>query len=724
MKTLFSSLLIALLCTGALQARTVYVNAAATGNNSGSSWADAYSSLATAISSALDHDTLWVAAGTYMPGTTRGASFNPAVANLHLFGGFVGTETSLSQRDFRTNVTTLSGDIGTIGTHTDNSYHIFTVNANTVSLFVADGFTLKHGFANGTSPDNAGGAIRVEGNTSAQGAAKLRNCVVSNNYGTKAGAFVVVGGGILWVDRCWVHSNVADGVSQGCSVGYNEGILNFVNSVIDNRNDAGHLAFDTRSSGPNTRIYFCTIFSGTLYWQNTALGQQFDISHSICMSSNPAIFVFMTYTAVGSPAKHSYINAYKNTAISATNSVGPVVFPGTNTGTLADYVPVGCSNGVNYATQAAYDALVGGSTDILGNPRNAHGMVDIGALEVQGFTGPGGLTANPANGNFIACQGQPATVSSDVVNQYVSTPSIKWQVVSKGSQLKYGSTVAYGLMANLLVYNTVVNEDYFYVVTNGCASDTSDRFNLELDSPGVIDNTPNPDTWLCVNGKDALPLRIPYTTPPTNPGNGIYTWYKGGTSTPVGTADSLVVTTGGYYYCIINYCGFNYYPPGYLVNADNPYTGGIPALTQQGNTLSVVNNYTLENYWFLNGVAIDTVLNGTPYSPTIEGTYQAGFRVTGNGCDTLVMSNTLVFTFVSADKALEYALTLTPNPATDLVTIETPLPVQEVRLLDLTGKMLLASTETTLSVANLPAGMYLVQVQTMQGTVTRRLTVE
>lgn len=168
-----------------------YVNANVSGgDNSGVSWANACSNLSRVLDLAGSNTTeIWVASGTYKPGTTRSDSFIVGINGLSLYGGFNGTETSLSQRDFTTNTTILSGDINgddaghNTGTRGDNSYHIMTVlNADNL---IIDGFQLKYGHANGTGTLAYGGAINIGGQTSNL---KIKNCVFDENFGLTGGA--------------------------------------------------------------------------------------------------------------------------------------------------------------------------------------------------------------------------------------------------------------------------------------------------------------------------------------------------------------------------------------------------------------------------------------------------------------------------------------------------------------------------------------------------------
>ena len=76
----------------------LYVNAAATGANNGTTWADAYTSLDAAIAAFTTVNEIWVAAGTYKPtGSARTSTFNMKNA-IKLYGGFNGTETELSKK--------------------------------------------------------------------------------------------------------------------------------------------------------------------------------------------------------------------------------------------------------------------------------------------------------------------------------------------------------------------------------------------------------------------------------------------------------------------------------------------------------------------------------------------------------------------------------------------------------------------------------------------------
>ncbi|MBK6995401.1 MAG: hypothetical protein IPH31_10910 [Lewinellaceae bacterium] len=177
----------------------LYVHASAVGANNGSSWADAFENLQEALLSAQAGDEIWVAAGTYLPtaDTNRDSSFS-LPSGVKLYGGFVGTESSVDQRDWQANPTELSGDIGIPDDSTDNAYTILYLD-NPDSLTVVDGFVFRFGNAGyllndrgATSPSRSGGAIYIMADWEAY--ATVINCRFERNSARNHGGAVYVNG--------------------------------------------------------------------------------------------------------------------------------------------------------------------------------------------------------------------------------------------------------------------------------------------------------------------------------------------------------------------------------------------------------------------------------------------------------------------------------------------------------------------------------------------------
>jgi subtilisin family serine protease len=190
---------------------TWYVDADASGGNDGSSWANAYNDLQDALDAASSGDEIWVAQGTYKPSQTidpndcRSATFQ-LINDVGLYGGFSGTETVLSERDWKQNETILSGDIGT-GGDSDNCYHVV-IGANDAVL---DGFTITDGYARlGYKPDpwdveQVYGGGMYNSNCSPT----VRNCYFAYNDAAYGGAMANIGGSPA-VTNCIFKGNFAD----------------------------------------------------------------------------------------------------------------------------------------------------------------------------------------------------------------------------------------------------------------------------------------------------------------------------------------------------------------------------------------------------------------------------------------------------------------------------------------------------------------------------------
>ena len=182
-----------LLISAPVSAATWYVDAAAAGSGDGSSWENAFTSVAEALITASSGDEIWAAAGTYRPEYDPSWNGAPADARtktfalrsgVALYGGFAGTETSRDERNPAANATILTGDLGTEGETSDNSYHVVYASGVDASA-VLDGFTITGGYADGTtSPHSCGGGMYCN---SAQ--PSLTGCTFSRNR-------AYIGGGI------------------------------------------------------------------------------------------------------------------------------------------------------------------------------------------------------------------------------------------------------------------------------------------------------------------------------------------------------------------------------------------------------------------------------------------------------------------------------------------------------------------------------------------------
>ncbi|MES2619750.1 MAG: T9SS type A sorting domain-containing protein [Bacteroidota bacterium] len=185
----------------------VYVDSSATGANSGTSWANAYTNLQQALLNSVAGNEIWVAKGTYYPSDTNRLAHFDLKDNVSMYGGFAGNETSLSQRIPNTSETILSGDIGLKGDTADNSCHVLFahwVYENTV----LDGFTVEYGHATlfilGQVSKDGGGLYLDECRFA------ISNCVFRYNYSTESGGAIDWGGGSQMIfTNCIFYRNVS-----------------------------------------------------------------------------------------------------------------------------------------------------------------------------------------------------------------------------------------------------------------------------------------------------------------------------------------------------------------------------------------------------------------------------------------------------------------------------------------------------------------------------------
>jgi len=182
---------------------TCYVNSAAAGSNVGTSWANAFTDLQSALAIGGCSE-IWVARGTYKPTATtnRAISFN-INSGVVVYGGFNGTEATLDARFLPANPTVLSGDIGVAGDSSDNSYHVVVMDGTTgISINVAtllSDLTISDGNANsgafGANQDRGGGLFCKGSGATHECSPALENLIFQNNRASNYGGALYNAGG-------------------------------------------------------------------------------------------------------------------------------------------------------------------------------------------------------------------------------------------------------------------------------------------------------------------------------------------------------------------------------------------------------------------------------------------------------------------------------------------------------------------------------------------------
>jgi hypothetical protein len=218
-------------------------NTAVSGN--GTSWAESFISLSEAVSAATTGDDIWMQAGTYTPAST--IYVDKAVSVL---GGFIGSETEASQRNFAANETVIDGG---------GAIRIMSISASAT----IDGLTLTNG------SDTRSGAMVISG---AGNTPTIANCKFTYNSSTRS--YTVSsegydGGGAVWVfsatptfSNCIFAHNTA--AAYGGAVNTYSGSASFFNCTFT-RNIAyqGGAIYILGYTTNKHRIYNCILWGNT-----------------------------------------------------------------------------------------------------------------------------------------------------------------------------------------------------------------------------------------------------------------------------------------------------------------------------------------------------------------------------------------------------------------------------------------------------------------------------
>ena len=256
----------------------LFVDAKASSENNGSSWADAYPDLQNALSIAQANDNveqILVAQGIYRPAEPNGKrnlSFL-LINGLTIKGGYPGCNGRISDaRDIKTYRTVLSGDLNgddgyNFENNDDNSYHVVRA-VGTDATAVLDGFIITGGNADGSTEDNRCGAgLHINQSSDLT----LTNCTFRLNCAELAGGGLYSNSINLTVAGCTFLDNSA---GTGGGMGLHGDQTTLINCIF-----SGNSAFD--GGGIDCHCTEVSLTNCTLV-ANTASSEYFYRGGGIC----------------------------------------------------------------------------------------------------------------------------------------------------------------------------------------------------------------------------------------------------------------------------------------------------------------------------------------------------------------------------------------------------------------------------------------------------------
>jgi len=474
----------------------VYVNVnVGGGDNDGTSWANAYSSLTNAIAKTAAGD-LRVAKGTYSPGPADTDYFNMK-ANVNLYGGFTNGMATAGERDWDTHVTVLDGG--------DTAYHVVYATAND---WILDGFLVTNGMADntGTWPHDVGGGF-YGGNANSV----VRHCTFAGNkaYDRGAGMYLTAD---LTVDDCdFIGNEEVDGqgddgggagiynsgdysqlitnctfvanLSGGAGVGlYNAGgqptVVDcvFRANVNSDGGDSGAAIYSSSSASSDLTVSNCVFIDHTTAWHAGTL--YIDGSRATIEDS----------TFVGGDAGDSGVISLKGTPYALVRNC---MFAGNYSRNQNASVEI-----TDWSTPGGYTSIVENCV-IAGNVANygittiSSGYSDLCRIKNCLFVGNYGVSRAPL---YLSATDTPAEIENCT---FVSNASATGAAILNGYAAGNGCT-------NLTVKNCVVwqNHGSVYEIRNYVEGPTISYTDIEeglagavgptnvIDGGGIIDSDP------------------------------------------------------------------------------------------------------------------------------------------------------------------------------------------------------------------------------------------
>ncbi len=397
----------------------IYVDKDATsGANNGTSWANAYTDLQDALGTATTGDEIWVATGVYTPGLSRSDTFT-LTAGIQLYGGFVATETTRSERDWDANLTILSGDIAgddltdttgvvtdTDNINNDNSYHVIwaagTVSEPITETTVLDGFTITAGQANGVDEAGEGGGFFCDASGSGNVCSPtLSNLSFTGNTANSGGAIFNSGengnSSPTLSDVTFYNNTASNG---GAMYNYGSGATGSSSPTLDK------VIFAENKTLPGS--------GGAIYNWGTTQGNTAPSLSNVLFSGNVAVDGGAIYSwAAGSGSSNPTFTNVTFSGNTAMNVGGVMYADGSD----------GSSNSPSLSNVIMWGNSAGSRGDLIYNygatPVISYSLIqsDTNTIVNDGGTttyGPGILTDNPLWTNPLGPDGAGGTLDDDL----------------------------------------------------------------------------------------------------------------------------------------------------------------------------------------------------------------------------------------------------------------------------------------------------------------------
>jgi predicted outer membrane repeat protein len=221
---------------------------------------ETYTTIQAAVDVASAGDEIWVQSGTY----TLGATIDIGKA-ISLYGGFTGSETLRSQRNWTTNATIIDGN---------NSVRCFMV----YSTITIDGFTITKG----NNSSKGAGIWNGKSATSVSGYLTLNNCILSNNVSTgDSGGAILNDWGTLTINNCTFSGNTANATRAGAIANYGSD-MTITNCTFtgNTSNNGGAIYYPNTAGTPSATAQ--NVFTNCVFRQNSALSSTSDGGVIIC----------------------------------------------------------------------------------------------------------------------------------------------------------------------------------------------------------------------------------------------------------------------------------------------------------------------------------------------------------------------------------------------------------------------------------------------------------